>query len=552
MTAITQSHCVSFREIPRTSKLFSSFLEEFNRVAAYYAHPPTAAGIDSAAKEVRFPSSLRDSLVEILRLQNARFGPADHIDPATSRNLDRLSKGAVAIVTGQQVGLFSGPAYTFYKALTAVRCAEDATLRGTDAVPIFWLATSDHDLAEVNHAVWNTRGGTSQYALPSDEKDAGRSVGEVALGEAVQALVATAEATLEGPFGSDVARTLREAYAPGETYGSAFGKLMARLLAGRGIIFIDPSDPRLQRIAAPVYQNAIDQSGSLRDSLLARSKELERVGFHAQVKVTHETTLLFCSFAGRREPLHNEKGNFVAGDTVFTKEQLMAAVEKTPEAFSPNALLRPVVQDTLLPTAAYVGGPAEVAYFAQARVIYEKLLGRMPAVLPRASFTIIEPGIARFLDQYGLGIRDMLAGPQHVRTRMEQKALPDAVAREFQSGEETLRTLLRGYEAPLAQLDSTLVGALRSTEEKMLHQFNQLRAKVGRAENFRSGVLDRHERILFDSVCPDGHLQERTLCALPWLAAHGPELLDEVSRRSSISGGTDDPSCAHKHQVLYT
>jgi len=546
-----ESHCISFREIPHTTKLFSSFLEDFARVSSYYAHPPTAAGIDAAAREVKLDPGVRRSVVEILREQNRQFGPGGAIDSATSRNLDRLAAGAVAIVTGQQVGLFSGPAYTFYKALSAVRCAEETTARGTDAVPIFWLATEDHDLAEVNRSDWNTRSGLARYELPAREEDAGRHVGKVRLGDAIESVVSVAAQTLEGSAAEGVARALRESYASGETYGSAFGKLLSRLLAGRGIIFIDPLDARFDRLAAPVYLRALDEAASLRDALLARSKELEGAGLHAQVKVTHESTLLFYNVAGRREPLHTRNGKFHAADAEFSRDQLAAAVQSTPEGFTPSALLRPIVQDTLLPTAAYIGGPAEVAYMAQAQVIYRKILGRMPAILPRVSFTIVEQPIARFLKQYELDFRDILTGPQHLRAKMEQKSLPSALSARFDESEKALREILKSYEEPLARLDATLVDALRASEGKILHQIAQLKGKVARAENFRSGVLDRHERILLDSLYPHGGLQERTLCLLPLLAANGAALLDELARLASISDSADGPSCAHQHHVLF-
>ena len=548
MTAPMESHCLSFREIPHTEKLFSSFLEDFPRVASYYAHPPTPAGIDAAAREISLDPAARASVVEILREQNRRFGAGNQMDSATARNLERLAAGAVAIITGQQVGLFSGPAYTFYKAISAARVAEETTRRGIDAVPIFWLATEDHDLAEVNHSEWVTRGGLACYELPARTEDAGRRVGEVGLSETVQALVAVAAQTLEGPSAELVARALHESYAPGETYGLAFGKLMARLLAGRGIIFIDPRDARLHRLTAGVYRRALEDTGPLTDSLIARSKELEAAGLHAQVKVTHETTLLFYDVDGRREPLRNRGGKFFAGEKELSRDQIATAIEKTPEAVTPSALLRPVVQDTLLPTAAYIGGPAEVAYMAQAQVAYAKILGRMPAVLPRASFTIVEPPIARFLAQYGLDVRDILRGPQHVRTRMEQKALPDALVGRFDEGEQTLRALLKSYEGPLGRLDPTLLKALEVTERKTLYQFSQLKAKVARAENFRSGVLDRHQRILFDTLYPHGALQERTLSALPLIASYGPAFLDDLA---SIAGSGDARSCAYQHQILF-
>jgi bacillithiol biosynthesis cysteine-adding enzyme BshC len=551
MTAPMELQAVPFREIPHTTALFSTFLGDFRRLERFYSHLPTAAGIEDAAREIRLDAGVRATVVEVLREQNSHFASAGQIDPSVGRNLNRLAAGAVAIVTGQQAGLFSGPAYSFYKALTAVRCAEEMTRRGIDAVPVFWIATEDHDLAEIDHTFWNTRQGLARYEIRARDEHAGRRVGEVPLGEAVQSVLADASKTLEGVCADTVSAALRESYAAGETYGSAFAKLITRLLAGRGIILLDPLDARLHRLAAPIFARALRESGELREALLSRSKELEVAGFHAQVKVTHETTLLFFSVNGRREPLRAHDGNFSAGEAELTISQLAAAVEKTPELFSPNALLRPIVQDTLLPTAAYIGGPAEIAYLAQSNVLYKHLLGRMPAVLPRASFTFVDPPIERFLGLYDLKFRDILAGPQHVRATMEQKALPGGLSNRFDEAEQSVRKLLDDFKAPLEGLDSTLVGALQSTQEKMLHQFNQLRGKVGRAENFRTGVLDRHQQILFNALYPEGGLQERSLCLLPLLAARGPELLDELLRRSAVIGADPSDSNSREHQVLF-
>jgi bacillithiol biosynthesis cysteine-adding enzyme BshC len=546
MTSSMESHCISFREIPDTTKLFSSFLDDFQQVASYYAHPPTDAGIDAAVCEIQLDAAARGVLVEVLREQNRRFGA----DAATEKNIDRLAAGAVVIVTGQQVGLFSGPAYTIYKAVSALACADKLTRRGTDAVPIFWLATEDHDLAEVNHASWNTRSGLAQYNLAAEDGDAGKRVGEVRLGAAVDSLVALATQTLEGGFADGITRALRESYVAGETYGSAFGKLMARLLAGRGIIFIDQLDTRLHRLMAPVFQRALAEDEPLRNSLLDRSKELERRDFHAQVKVSRETTLLFYTVEGRREPVRSHNGRFSAGKASFSRDELSSLIEKTPEDFSPNALLRPVIQDTLLPTAAYIGGPAEIAYMAQAQVVYKQILGRMPAILPRASFTIVQPPVANLLEKYGLEMRDFFQGRQHLRKKMEVKALPADLANSFDADEKAIRRLLGAYEEALKKLDPSLLGVLQSTESKMLYQFTKLKGKAAEAENFRTGVLDRHERILLDSVYPHRGLQERSLCALSFLAEYGLAFLDDLARASPAPGSAEPSLCAQQHHVL--
>ena len=550
MTSSMESHCIPFREIPQTTKLFSTFLDDFSRVAGYYAHPSIAEGIAAAAREVRIDGAVRRGVVEVLREQNSRLGANGKLDAAAARSLDRLAAGAVAIVTGQQVGLFSGPALSFYKALSIGRCAEEMAQRGTEAVPVFWLATEDHDLAEVNHSFWSTRSGLVRHDLPIREEQAGRSAGEVVFGDEIQPLVNAAVETLEGPGGEEIARALRESYTPGETYGSAFGKLMARLLAGRGIIFMDPLDVRLHQLAAPVFLRAVKDSDSLHDALLARSQELASAGFHAQVKVANDATPLCCNVDGRRQPVRSRDGGFVVGNVEISRSQALEAIEKRPEDFSPAALLRPIVQDTLLPTAAYIGGPAEIAYLAQAQVIYKQFIGRMPAILPRASFTIVEPPIARFLSQYDLSISDILAGPQHLRAKMERKSLPATLSSRFDESEAAIRAMLKAYEEPLSRLDPTLLDALRGSEQKILHQIGQLKGKVARAEALRSGVLDRHERILLDSLYPHHALQERSLCLLPFLASQGLGLLDDLVRLADIPPSGSASSCAHGHQIV--
>src|SRR5271155_4067831 len=278
MTLAMEPHCISFREIPQTTKIYSSFLDDFEHVAKYYAYRPDIEGVCEAARNVKLDSAVRQGVVEVLRAQNRRFAPGGVTEAATEKNLERLANGAVAIVTGQQVGLFGGPAYSLYKAITAACYAAELTNRGIEAIPVFWLATEDHDLVEINHAAWNTRDGLAEFKLEPTEASEGRRVGEILLGEGITALVADAAGKLEGPDAEKIANALRESYTPGETYGSAFGKLLARLLSGRGIVFIDPLDVRLHQLATSVYRRALDESNALRDLLMARSKELEEKG----------------------------------------------------------------------------------------------------------------------------------------------------------------------------------------------------------------------------------------------------------------------------------
>ncbi len=543
MTVPMECHCIRPAEIPHTTKLFATFLEDFSRLAGFYAHPPTEEGILQAARALKNGAGhaeTRRTVVEVLVEQNQRFGA----DGATRRNLDRLAAGAVAVVTGQQVGLFTGPCYSIYKAATALRIARQLTEHGTEAVPVFWLAGEDHDLAEVNHCFWPARNALERLQAPA-ASSAGqpRSVGRIELGPGIRAVVTAAAAALEGPAAEEIGRALEQSYRPEQTFGSAFGRLMGRLFAGQGIILLDPLDARLHGLAAPIYRRAVEEDVELTRELLARSKALESAGYHSQVKITDRSTVLFLNLDGQRLPLRKRHAGFAAGSREFSASELLDAAGRTPEMFSANVLLRPVVQDYLLPTAAYVGGPAEVAYYAQVEVLYRRLLGRMPAVLPRASFTLVEPHLARLLNKYGFQPRDVFRGRQHLRARMERTFISKPLAARFVTGEKNLRKLLAGLGQPLGKVDKTLLGALKTAEGRMLYQFDRLRGKAARAENFRTGVLDAHERQIVDSLYPRHGLQERTWCALPLLARQGLGLLEELIARAGI-GST-------QHQVLY-
>jgi len=521
--------CLGPREVPHLSRLTVSYLTDFPRVSAYFEHPPTPEGLQAAAARARKGTASPAALVSALRPLNDRLG----CDASVAHNLDRLAAGAVAVVAGQQTGLFTGPAYTLYKALTAIRAAHDLNTSGIEAVPVFWLASEDHDLAEVDHCDWPARQGLEHIELPHAEEDEGRPVGDIALGPAAESALQSALAGLDGPAAEPIASALRNSYTPSDTYSSAFGKLLARLFAGRGLILLDPHEPAVAALASPVLQNALRENSAIIGGLLERDRHLDRAGFHVQVKVADSATLLFVKADGRRPPLRTRNSGFHAGSRSFSRAELLSLAERAPGELSPSALLRPIVQDFLLPTAACIVGPAELAYFAQCEVIYRLLLGRMPAVLPRAGFTLIEPHVARLLRKYGLGVRDVLRGRQHLRHKLERESVPRALSRQMTLGERNLRRYLARMRKPLRKLDPTLSGALDISERKMLYQLEKLRTRAGRAADRREQLLDHHERILREALAPHHDLQERTLCALPILARHGLSVLDALTERAS-------------------
>lgn len=522
--------CVSlpFRRLPHQPKLFLQFVDDFPRVSNFYAHPPTLEAVMETVKSLDFPAERRKEVTAALRDINRAFGAGQ----AAQRNLDRLENGAAAIVSGQQVGLFGGPAYAFYKALSAIRIAEEVSEAGIPAVPVFWMATEDHDLDEVRRVSWFKGGKLTRFELPASET-LGRPVGRVKLGNAVEEFTKTAVELLGGPGSAGVASILQESYRAEETYGSAFGKLFARVFADYGLILLDPLDARLHRIAAPVYHKALEDRDVLNEKLLQRSRELESAGFDAQVKVAAASTLVFHFQDGLRQPVvaaGNGAGSvkFKSGAASWTREEALRLADAEPEAFSPNALLRPVVQDYLLPTAAFSAGSAEISYLAQSEVVYRHILGRMPVLLPRADFTVLDAKADKLLQRYQLCIENIWAGPQELRHRMEQVSLPKTLAEDFDRKKGLIETTLLELGEDIQKLDATLGGAVATAREKMTFQLDKLREKTGRALDERAGLIAEHLEFLENLLYPNKALQSRELCFLPFLAQWGLNGLKEL------------------------
>ena len=525
---------IPFQRLPHQPKLFLRFLNDFSSVSQFYPHPPSLEAIQQASKSLDYPDSRRREVAAVLRETNTSLGSGE----ATAKNIDRLASGAVAVLSGQQVGLFGGPAYAFYKALSAIQIAHELTQSGVDAVPIFWMATEDHDLDEVRHVSWFHSGKRTRFELPAEEKP-GRPVGQVKLGPAVEEIAKTAAELLGGASSPTIAKYLQESYSADETYGSAFGKLFARVFADYGLILVDPLDGRLHRVAAPVFRKVLADRATLNAKLLQRDKDLEAAGFEPQVKVTPETTLLFQIRDGVRQPItyQGERGGkaaeFKIGDMTLSEAGVLKLADTAPETLSPNALLRPVVQDYLFPTVAFCAGSAEISYLAQSEVLYREILGRMPVLLPRADFTILDAKADKLLQKYRLCIENLWSGPQQLRKQMESVSLPGQLGEDFDKKKALIDSTLTELGAEIQKLDVTLAGAVETTREKMSFQLNKLREKTGRALDERAGLIAEHSDFLENLLYPDRVLQSRDLSFLPFLAQWGPAGLEELKTLST-------------------
>lgn len=540
-----KAHCLPFSQIPHTSPLFTDFLAYSPKVHSFYPRSPRfSEWMKQEAQNIAYDSTRRERVASILKRQSESCNAS----PQTLANLERFRTGAAAIVTGQQVGLFGGPMFSLYKALTAVKLAAEASAAGVDAVPVFWIATYDHDLAEVNHvALPKADGGLEVIATPSHAAP-GAPVSAVRLGEEIVSVVEQA-ATLLGD--GDATTLLRETYRPGETLGTAFARLFARLFADWGVIVLDASDPALHRIAEPIYRAAIEKSFLLSSDLIDRGIQLEGAGYHQQVKVADSSVLLFMLRDGARTAIHHRPYEYGgdefligSGSTAekISQWELLKLIESAPEQFSPNVLLRPIVEDYLLPTLAYTGGSAEAAYFAQAGAVYELLLGRVTPIVPRYSATIIEPKMQRLMEKHGVSVSEVLAGYEPLRQKIAAKNVPEDLQAAFERTRKTLEGNLATIKEKLTALDPTLVDAAETSGSKIQHQLEKLYSQAARAEAQKGALVARHAEILSQSLYPGKELQERAIGGVYFLARYGKDLLGELY--DSIQ-----PDC-HDHQIV--
>ncbi len=525
-----KARCLPFSQIPHTTRLFGDFLAGAPKVAQFYPRSiHFSEWFQDEAARISYDASRRERVAAILERQNKAFGSS----AKTLANIERLRRGAVAVVTGQQVGLFGGPMFCVYKALSAVKLAAEATAAGVDTVPVFWLATYDHDLAEVNHVSFPGPEGVLDTLTTPSHGIAGAPVSTVHLGEEILPLLDQA-ATLLGD--NDVTAHLRESYRPGESLGTAFARLYAKLFADWGVIVLDAADADLHRVAAPIYCAAVEQAEDLAAKLTTRDRELDGASYHQQVKVTSSSVLLFMLHDGARAAMHRRSRNGDDEIAIGTEEsaekispaELLDRVKSVPEQFSPNVLLRPIVEDYLLPTLAYTGGAAEVAYFAQAGVVYEALLGRVTPILPRFSATLVETKTQRLLERYGIAVPEVFGGFEPLRQKLAAHSLPSDLQAEFAAVRNSLESGLGAIKEKLAALDRTLADAAETARSKIHYQMEKLYSQAARAEAQKGALISRHAEILGNALYPSKALQERSIGGLYFLARYGMDLLHQL------------------------
>jgi bacillithiol biosynthesis cysteine-adding enzyme BshC len=526
--------------------LSASLFDAYISGGAREFFPSSFAHKGDRVRAVERASRISPSVLARIEAQNARFGPST----ARAAHLGALANGAAVVVTGQQVGLFLGPLYTIYKAATAVVCARALSAEtGRPVVPVFWLQTEDHDVVEIAHCTTERpEAEPLELSIPVDAHNH-VSIAHLTLPEHVRACLESLDTALGAlPEARVHLDRLMRHYRPGARWCDAFAAVIAELFEPEGLLIVDPRDRVLAAELRAFHRKALAETDALGEALVARSDQLVQAGFQTTVFVRPDAPLAFFHPEGVEGPRYRlvhsgPRFSEIGGTRSHELQSLQAALEKDPLCFSTSALLRPLAQDTLLPTVAYVGGPAEVAYYAQLAPLYAAFGRELPLVVPRARFRVIQPAAARLLKRYGLEPR--------VVESSEPALLRELAARsgEVSAGPapDVFESELRaGFDAVLAKALGTVTipaGSLRGTVDKSRRKLETTSRKLAeRYANARAGAdagRVRDARRLRAMLQPNGEPQERSYGVSYFAAKFGERaFLEHVLREIDPFGAT--------------
>jgi bacillithiol biosynthesis cysteine-adding enzyme BshC len=537
---------IFFSEIPHQSKLFLDFQSDSPDLNNFYPEKYTNPD-EFAHKVLADYKTNRRELCDILEEINTSFGASEK----TVENIKLLrDEKCVAIVTGQQAGLFSGELYTIYKALSAVKLAEDLRKQNIKAVPVFWIAEEDHDFDEVKKTfVLDKEGRLAKFENTPQNYQENLPVGLVKLDETINETIEKLFKNLpQTEFSGETKSLLLKSYKSGETYSTAFAKFLAGIFSEHGLIFLSPLNEKLKKLCAPIFVEAIEKSEEINHALLEKNRELENDNYQTQVLVAENSfPFFFQDEDAKRRPLRrnleNSKFKIQNSKREFDKAELARIARSKPQSLSPNALLRPVAQDYLLPTLCCIGGAAEIAYFAQNSAIYKILNRPATPIRHRASFTIVQRKQARTLEKYELNFKELFEGKEKISARIVEEFISNNTAETFAEVEEIINAQLNRLNKSLTEIEPTLSTNLANRKKKINWHIAALRKKYHLAEIRKNEIVRRRIESLFAALLPNGVLQERTLNVVTFLNLFGANFIDWIYEAIEMN--------EKEHKILY-
>jgi len=519
---------VDVRRFPWIRPLSGAYAFDFPSVASLYAGDPQRPEawrdvIDRVQGHRRQPAAMAG----VLAAQQARRLAPPEARAAAAQLADPVT---VAIVTGQQAGAFGGPMYTILKAVTAIQLARRvAEEQRAIVVPIFWVDAEDHDWNEIaSCTVLDSDFQPRTVTLDAPAGAGHRPVAALTLDEritrAVDELAALLPAT---PFTESVIAGLRASYAPGVGVSEAFARWIEGVLGRFGLVVFESSDPAAKPLAAHVFARELRTAGTTASLAANAGASMSALGHAPQVEPQLDQPAVF-RLDGTRTAIRRDGDTFTIGDETVAAVALVEQAEQAPARFSPNVLLRPIVQDTLFPTICYVAGPSELAYLGQLGGVYASFGIPMPLIVPRASATIVDSAAARFLRRYPLDLESLQPQDEAALNQLLKSQLPASIEQAMREAGDAVRASLTKVAEALPVLDQTLAGAAKTTLGKMEHDLQSLHSKIIQAAKRRDDTLRRQFTRVQAQAFPQGHPQERTLAVAYFLNQYGPGLIDRL------------------------
>ena len=517
-----------FSPLPGTPRLFVDYTNDFADAKNYFmGHFSDLMTYETHLQQLDQRSYQREALYQIMVRQNKRFHGGD----TTFAHLESFRQpNTYAVVTGQQLGLFGGPLYSFYKALTAVQLATwlRQQFPAYHFIPIFWMESEDHDFLEVNNTgVISSTNDFARVHYAQPEEDAPKNLSPIHRLRFDERITETRDALRallpQTDFSDDLFRTLGSTYAEGKGFAEAFAQLFNNLYPESGLVFLDPSEAECKQLAAPVILQELETFPTTGEEVIKRSAELEEL-YHAQIKP--RAVNLFLVHKGNRYSIEpSEYGFFLKGSRQrFTKDELLEIADSEPERFSPNVLLRPIMQDFLLPTAAYVAGPSEVSYFAQLQPAYDHFQLPMPVIFPRSSVTVIERKVDKVFRKFRLPYAGMFLDNEDAYrlVRSQDGAQTDVPIEHFQ---QRVEALLGEFEFAAGEEDENLRGPAGNTAAQIRRALSTFEDKLYQHRRQKDDILLRQIDKMHVYLAPEGKPQERQLNITTLLNRYGRDVL---------------------------
>ena len=520
---------IDLRQLPWIRRLAADYAFAFDGLAPFYPGNPQedAAWADVITRVHAGPERATPHLAALLAAQQRDRGAPPEALAASAAFADPTT---VAVITGQQAGLFGGPLYTLHKAITAIKVARTVTAeRGVRAVPVFWIDSEDHDWEEVRGCtVLDDEQQAHTVQLGALDGAGDRSIARLVIATQGQAAVEALRAVLPPTeFPADVLAMLADAYAPGRTMSAAFGRVLEHMLGRYGLVVYDAADPATKPLAASLFARALETPGRTSHLAADAGARLEQLGYHAQVAAVEHSAPLFL-MNGAREAIRWHEGTAVVGDREMPLAELVALAAAHPERFSPNVLLRPLVQDTIFPTICYVGGPAELAYLGQLKGVYAHFGVPMPLIMPRASASVVDSSTLRTLGKVDVPFAGYQRRDDLTLNQLLERQLPPEIDRSFADATAAIGEKLDAVTRAASLVDSTLEGAAKSTLGKMQHDLQSLHGKVIHAAKRKDETLRRQFHRTQGQLFPNGQPQEREVGAVWLLNRYGPAAVDRL------------------------